>query len=82
MRTPPPLGPAQLWGCLTLFVTANLLSTLAAKMMSSSFNRASHYTKMHDALKRVGAAVWVCVGGVGQGGALVGGGGQGWGLGA
>lgn len=24
-------------------------------MMASSFNRASHYQKMHDALKRVGS---------------------------
>ena len=43
-------------GCLTLFMTANLLKVLFAKIMASKFNQASHYTKMQDALKRVGGS--------------------------
>ncbi|KAI3438435.1 hypothetical protein D9Q98_000866 [Chlorella vulgaris] len=42
----------RLWGCLTLFMTANLLKVLFAKMLSSKFNAHSHYEKMHQALKR------------------------------
>lgn len=42
-------------------MTANLLKVLFAKMLSSSFNRASHYQKMHDALKRVGGELAAAV---------------------
>jgi hypothetical protein len=45
---------AQVLGCLTLFMTANLLKVLFAKMMASKFNQHSHYEKMHQSLKRVG----------------------------
>lgn len=41
-------------GCLTLFMTANLLKVGFAKMVASKFNQQAHYQKMHDALKRVG----------------------------
>ncbi|EFN57637.1 hypothetical protein CHLNCDRAFT_57189 [Chlorella variabilis] len=39
-------------GCLTLFMTANLLKVGFAKMVASKFNQQAHYQKMHDALKR------------------------------
>ncbi|KAL4448058.1 hypothetical protein ABPG75_005277 [Micractinium tetrahymenae] len=39
-------------GCLTLFMTANLLKVLFAKMLARKFNQHSHYAKMHQALKR------------------------------
>ena len=45
--------PVQLLGCATLFMTAQLLKVLFAKMLSSKFNQAAHYAKMHLALKRV-----------------------------
>lgn len=45
--------PPQVLGCLTLFMTANLLKVLFAKMMARKFNQHSHYAKMHQALKRV-----------------------------
>lgn len=42
----------KLLGCLTLFVTADLLKVLFAKMLSSKFNQHAHFAKMHQALKR------------------------------
>lgn len=58
----------KLLGCLTLFMTANLLKVFFAKMVASKFNQASHYTKMQEALKRVCVVVegWVCVWGGGM----------------
>ena len=44
----------KLWACVTLFMTANLLKTLLAKMMALKFNQESHLTKMYDSLKKVG----------------------------
>lgn len=35
-------------------MTANLLKTLIAKLLSSKFVRDSHTRKMHDSLKKVG----------------------------
>lgn len=52
LLSPRPLP--QVLGCLTLFMTANLLKVLFAKMMARKFNQHSHYAKMHQALKRVG----------------------------
>ena len=44
----------KVWACVTLFMTANLLKTLLAKMMALKFNQESHLTKMYDSLKKVG----------------------------
>ena len=43
----------KVFGCLTLFMTANLLKVLAAKIMSSKFNAHSHAAKMNQAIKKV-----------------------------
>ena len=40
----------KVWACITLFMTANLLKTLLAKMMSSKFNKESHMQKIQDSL--------------------------------
>jgi hypothetical protein len=45
----------QLWACVTLFMTANLIKVLLAKLLSSKFNKHSHLQKMHDSLRKVGA---------------------------
>jgi hypothetical protein len=42
----------QLWACVTLFMTANLLKTLLAKLVASKLNKASHQQKMHDSLTK------------------------------
>ena len=46
-----------MWACVTLFMTANLLKTLIAKLLSSKFVRDSHTRKMHDSLKKVGVKI-------------------------
>lgn len=43
----------KLWACITLFMTANLLKTLLAKMMALKFNKESHLIKMTEALTKV-----------------------------
>lgn len=40
----------KIWACVTLFMTANLLKTLLAKMLSSKFNKESHVHKIQDSL--------------------------------
>ena len=40
----------KVWACVTLFMTANLLKTLLAKMLSSKFNKESHMQKIQDSL--------------------------------
>jgi hypothetical protein len=40
----------KIWACVTLFMTANLLKTLLAKMLSSKFNKESHIQKIQDSL--------------------------------
>jgi hypothetical protein len=40
----------KIWACITLFMTANLLKTLLAKMLSSKFNKESHIQKIQDSL--------------------------------
>jgi small-conductance mechanosensitive channel len=42
----------KIWACITLFMTANLLKTLLAKMLSLKFNQQSHMGKMYDALQK------------------------------
>lgn len=42
----------KLWACVTLFMTANLLKTLLAKMLALKFNQESHLTRMYDSLKK------------------------------
>ena len=41
------------FGCLTLFSAGMVLKTLAAKILSSHFNKASFFDKMQDALRKV-----------------------------
>ena len=40
----------KVWACVTLFMTANLLKTLLAKLLSSKFNKESHSRKIQDSL--------------------------------
>jgi hypothetical protein len=40
----------KIWACVTLYMTANLLKTLLAKMLSSKFNKESHIQKIQDSL--------------------------------
>lgn len=40
----------KVWACITLCMTANLLKTLLAKMLSSKFNKESHMQKIQDSL--------------------------------
>jgi len=40
----------KIWACVTLFMTANLLKTLLAKLLSSKFNKESHIQKIQDSL--------------------------------
>lgn len=42
----------KLWGCVVLFMTANLLKRLLAKMLASKFNKKSHMESMTDSLKK------------------------------
>ncbi|KDD72362.1 hypothetical protein H632_c3454p0, partial [Helicosporidium sp. ATCC 50920] len=42
----------RLWACVTLFMTANLLKALLAKILGSKFNRASHLEKMNASIKK------------------------------
>ena len=44
---------ARALGCLTLFFFANLLKTLAAKIMATSFHTEAHFQKMQEALQKV-----------------------------
>lgn len=44
----------RLFCCFTLFSAGMILKTLAAKMMSSHFNKSSYFDKMQDALRKVG----------------------------
>lgn len=39
--------------CLTLFAAGMILKTLAAKILSSHFNKSSFFDKMQDALRKV-----------------------------
>lgn len=43
----------QVWACITLLMTANLLKTLIAKLLSSKFVRESHLVKMQQSIKKV-----------------------------
>lgn len=44
-------------------MTANLLKTLIAKLLSSKFVKESHTRKMHDSIKKVGS-VLLCLDGI------------------
>ena len=43
----------RLFCCATLFSFGMILKTLAAKMLSSHFNKSSYFDKMQDALRKV-----------------------------
>ena len=43
----------RIFCCLTLFSVGMILKTLAAKMLSSHFNKSSFFDKMQDALRKV-----------------------------
>lgn len=40
----------KIWACVTLFMTANLIKTLLAKLLASKFNKESHARKIQDSL--------------------------------
>lgn len=42
----------KLWACVTLFMTANLLKRLLAKMLASKFHKTSHMENMMKSLRR------------------------------
>uniref|UniRef100_A0A1D2ACS5 EF-hand domain-containing protein n=3 Tax=Auxenochlorella protothecoides TaxID=3075 RepID=A0A1D2ACS5_AUXPR len=42
----------RVWACITLMMTANLLKTLIAKLLSSKFVRESHLAKMQQSIKK------------------------------
>ena len=44
---------ARALGCIVLFFFANLLKTLAAKVMATSFHTEAHFQKMQEALQKV-----------------------------
>ena len=44
---------ARALGCIVLFFFANLLKTLAAKVMATSFHTEAHFAKMQEALQKV-----------------------------
>jgi hypothetical protein len=46
------LLPPQTLVCLTLFTAANVLKTLLAKVMSSTFHKRAYFDKMQDALQK------------------------------
>lgn len=52
--------------CATLFAAGMVLKTLAAKMLSSHFNKASYFDKMQDALRKVGSAPFLEATGMGR----------------
>ena len=39
-----------IWACITLFMTANLIKRLLAKMLSTKFNKESYIQKIHESL--------------------------------
>ena len=43
----------RIFCCLTLFAAGMILKTLAAKILSSHFNKSSFFDKMQDALRKV-----------------------------
>jgi hypothetical protein len=43
----------RLWACVTLFMTANLLKTLLAKLLASKVRRDTKASKMKEALQKV-----------------------------
>ena len=43
---------ARALGCLVLFFFANLLKTLGAKIMATSFHTEAHFKKMQEALQK------------------------------
>ena len=43
----------RIFCCLTLFAAGMIFKTLAAKMLSSHFNKSSFFDKMQDALRKV-----------------------------
>lgn len=45
----------RMFCCLTLFAAGMVFKTLAAKMLSSHFNKSSFFDKMQDALRKVTA---------------------------
>lgn len=47
----------RIFCCLTLFAAGMIIKTLAAKMLSSHFNKSSFFDKMQDALRKV-SYVW------------------------
>ena len=52
---------ARLLGCLTLFFLANVLKTLAAKLLATSFHTEAHFQKMQEALEKVSIEPCVCM---------------------
>jgi hypothetical protein len=44
----------QVLGCLLIAACANVLKTLAAKLLATTFHRQAHFDKMQDALSKVG----------------------------
>jgi hypothetical protein len=44
---------AQVLGCLLIAACANVLKTLAAKLLATTFHRQAHFDKMQDALSKV-----------------------------
>jgi hypothetical protein len=40
-------------GCLLIAACANVLKTLAAKLLATTFHRQAHFDKMQDALSKV-----------------------------
>jgi len=48
----------RLWACVTLFMTANLIKTLLAKVLATNFNRGTRYQRMKEALKKVRLALF------------------------
>ena len=44
----------RLLGCAVLFCFANVLSALLAKIMATHFHKDAHFSKMNDALQKVG----------------------------
>lgn len=48
-----PFSSEQVLVCLVIAACANVLKTLAAKLLATSFHRQAHFDKMQDALSKV-----------------------------
>lgn len=60
------LSTMQVLVCLVIGAAANVLKTLAAKLLAASFHRQAHFDKMQDALSKVQRCMILCPQPLGQ----------------